>query len=101
MPVEVQITYDKQSYDAEALQKAAYRGLNYLTLEYTVDEANYYCILRPNKDISNDDFNAAVEEYRKDVVDYQLRRKIKLETEPVRNLILGIAFSQTGLQDGE
>lgn len=97
----VQITYDKQSFDAETLQKAAYRNLNDITLEYVVDGNTFRCTLKANNGISDEKFHQAVEEFRKDVIDYQLRSKIKNETEPVRNLILGLVFSQTGLQGNE
>jgi His-Xaa-Ser system protein HxsD len=51
--------------------------------------------------VSDHDFSIAVESFKKDVLDYHLRAKIKAETAPVRNLILGLAFSKTGLQDRE
>lgn len=101
MPQEVLLTYDEQSYAAEALQKAAYRALNAFTVDVSVSAGNYQCRLVPNAGVSDEVFQQALEEFRKDVLDYQLRLKLKAETEPVRNLILGVAFSRTGLQSSE
>jgi His-Xaa-Ser system protein HxsD len=38
-----------------------------------------------------------VESFKKEVLDQDLRLKLKAETEPIRNLILAHAFSKTGL----
>ena len=38
---------------------------------------------------------------RSEVIDQTLRLRIARETEPVRNLIFALAFSQTGLADAE
>ncbi|MDA3876658.1 MAG: hypothetical protein PF483_06175 [Halothiobacillus sp.] len=64
-------------------------------------EGRVFCTLSPNLGVSDEGFAYAVQEFKKNVLDYQLRLKIKLETEPVRNLILGLAFSRTGLQGSE
>jgi len=37
-------------------------------------------------------------DFKKEILDQNLRLKIKRETEPMRNLILGYVFSKTGLQ---
>lgn len=98
MPDVVRLTFDVQAYGVEALQKAAYRGLNYFTVDMAVAEGSHECSLVPNSGVSDEEFAHAVEEFRKDALDYQLRLKLSAETEPVRNLILGIAFSRTDLQ---
>lgn len=97
----VRLDFDERYYSVEALQKAAYRGLNSFTVELTVRDGGHVCTLLPNSGISDEDFARAIEEFRKDALDYQLRAKLSADTEPVRNLILGIAFSRAGLQGGE
>ena len=42
-----------------------------------------------------------VDEFKKEVLDQHLRIKVKNETEAVRNLVLGIAFSNSGLLANE
>lgn len=97
MPDHVLVSYEKAMYSAEAIQKAAYRGINHFTLDLETSEDKLLCRLNRNIKSSNDAFEYSVEEFKKDVLDYQLREKIKLETEPLRNLVLSIAFSKTGL----
>jgi His-Xaa-Ser system protein HxsD len=89
--------YDSSLYPAEVIQKAAYKSLNKMTLNLKVVGSNLVCELQSNKNISDEAFELAVEEFKKDVLDYLLRDKIKKESEPLRNLILSIAFSKTGL----
>ena len=85
-------------YDAQAIQKAAYRSLNAFTLDMSIEGDSYVCVLLGNITTDADAFNKAVESFKKDVLDYQLRGQLKAETEPVRNLILGVAFANSGLQ---
>lgn len=93
----VELVYDRRLYDPQAIQKAAYIGLPAFTLELQIEGEQLRCTLLSNLTTSAEAFEKAVEEFRKDVLDHQLRLKLKAETEPVRNLILGIAFSNTGL----
>ena len=101
MTEHMQITFDEKLYDVEAIQKAAYRSLNVFTVDITITDGKINCLLKPNISASEAGFAHGVEEFKKDVLDQQLRIKLKAETEPIRNLILGIAFSNTGLQGGE
>lgn len=101
MTEHMQITFDEKLYDVEAIQKAAYRSLNVFTVDITITDGKINCLLQPNIGASEAGFAHGVEEFKKDVLDQQLRIKLKAETEPIRNLILGIAFSNTGLQGGE
>jgi len=97
----MQITFDEKSYNVEAIQKAAYRSLNIFTVDISITDGKINCLLQPNIGTSEAGFAHSVEEFKKDVLDQHLRIKLKAETEPIRNLILGIAFSNTGLQGGE
>ena len=97
----MRLLFDKKAYAVEALQKAAYRGINYFTVDFSANNGNHECVLVPNIGVSDQEFQCAIEEFRKDALDYQLRLKLNAETEPVRNLIIGIAFSKTGLQGSE
>ena len=44
-----------------------------------------------------DDVEAILAEFRNEVLDQTLRERIRGETQEVRNLILALAFSNTGL----
>ncbi|SCX63862.1 MULTISPECIES: His-Xaa-Ser system protein HxsD [unclassified Pseudomonas] len=96
-----ELTFDSQLYGAEAIQKAAYRAMHAFTLDLKVDGDNILCTLIGNITTEQGTFERAVEEFRKDVLDYQLRAQLQAETAPIRNLIIGLAFSNARLNPSE
>lgn len=101
MPENLHLNFDLQLYNPEAVQKAAYRVMNYLTADISVSENLIECKLFPNITVSKEQFSFGVEEFRKHVLDYQLRYNLKKETEQLRNLVLAVAFSKTDLLQSE
>ncbi|WP_095153020.1 His-Xaa-Ser system protein HxsD [Pseudomonas sp. Irchel s3b5] len=91
------LVFDERLYDAQVLQKAAYRSINSLTVDITPDEGQFVCALSSNIGVDEQSFLSAVQEFQKDALDYQLRHRLAVETQPIKNLILGLAFSKTGL----
>lgn len=96
-----ELIFDSQLYGAEAIQKAAYRAMHAFTLDLKVDGDNMLCKLVGNITTEHAAFERAVEEFRKDVLDYQLRAQLQAETAPIRNLIIGLAFSNARLKPSE
>jgi len=92
-----EVTFDCKLYGAEAVQKAAYRGMNAFTLDLKVAGDGIVCRLVGNITTEQEAFERAVEDFRKDVLDYQLRAQLQAETAPIRNLIMGLAFSNLRL----
>jgi His-Xaa-Ser system protein HxsD len=101
MAIEAIISLDSKVCSIESAQKAAYRSLQLFTIDIQTNSTHLNCKLTANKGVSEEAFNYAVQEFRKNILDEELRIKLKKETEHVRNLILGIAFSKTGLQKDE
>lgn len=101
MSEQLKLEFDIQVYSIEAAQKAAYRLLNYFTLDIQLNANQLVCILNSNQGISKEGFEFSVQEFKKNILDEELRLKIRKETEPIRNLVLGVAFSRTGLQKNE
>lgn len=101
MTLPVLLDFDSQIYSGDALQKAAYRCIDRITVQLERNGSLLSCRIESNLGVDGYDFAQAVEEFQKNVLDYQLRERIRVETEPLRNLVLGIAFSRTGLQGGE
>ncbi len=91
------LVFDEGIYDAPVLQKAAYRSMNSLTVDIATDEGQFICVMSSNIGVDESSFLSAVQEFKKDVLDYQLRHQLSAETQPIKNLILGLAFSKTGL----
>lgn len=99
--VELALEFDERLYSVEALQKAAYRYIHVLVADFSLGEGKVHCLLTPKHGVGDETFPRHVQEFKNEVLDQQLRLKIREDTEQVRNLILGIAFSNTGLQTGE
>jgi His-Xaa-Ser system protein HxsD len=93
----MKLSLDKSAYSLEAVQKAAYRFIDRLTVVISTDELHVVCEIEalPN---SQDDFAFNIDDFKRELLDQELRMKIKQETESTRNLILAYAFSNTGLQ---
>ena len=94
----MKLEINEQTYCLEAIQKAAYRFIDRLTIFITKSEGNFVCEITP---IASDDvmFNEHIANFKRELLDQQLRKQIKDETEPTRNLILAYAFSRSGLQE--
>lgn len=99
--VGVRLTFDEQVYSIEAIQKAAYRFIHLFALDMSLSEGIILCVLTPTQEHSPEGLEHSVNEFKKEVLDQHLRLKIKTETEAVRNLVLGIAFSNSGLLASE
>lgn len=82
----------------EAIQKAAYRLNQVLSISVKDEGENHSVSLSLLKD---GDINHYANVFKKHLNDEELRIKLKKETEHERNLILGIAFSQTNLVKDE
>lgn len=93
------LTFEKEAFSLTAIQKAAYRGSKFFTAQLETSERTINCTLYSCIGTDEEAFLFAIENFQKDVIDYQLREAIALQTEPVRNLILGLTFSKTELMD--
>lgn len=98
---DVLLVFDERIYSIEAVQKAAYRFIHLFTMDMKLNEGEIHCTLTPSQEHSVDGLKHYVSEFKKEILDQHLRLKIKAETEDVRNLILGIAFSNSGLLGSE
>ncbi len=84
-------------FDLEAVKRAAYRFSDRLVIDIVPGADAIACTLRA---LSSRVAPASLEaEFRNEVLDQDLRLKIGKETEQLRNLVLSLAFSKTGLQE--
>jgi His-Xaa-Ser system protein HxsD len=93
----MKLEFDASAFSVEAAQKAAYRRMSEVTVDIRLEGSLLICVLSAANGLDEDRFALSVQEFRKDILDEQLRLLLRSETEPVRNLILGIAFSNTRL----
>ena len=91
------LALDQSVYSLEAVQKAAYRFIDRLTILISRADTEILCEITATECLSKP-FDETVADFKRELLDQQLRFQIKAETEPVRNLILALAFSRSGLQ---
>lgn len=95
------LTFDKRVYSVNAVKQAAYRFLDGFTTDITMEAEEIRCSLTFKDSVTEEKAQRLVNEFKNEVLDQDLRERLKAETEGVRNLILAHAFSKTGLIDNE
>ena len=97
MPREVRYTvaFDRDAHSVDAVQRAAYRLADRASYEVMVGDAAIEVMISLLKE--GTDMASLVGEFRNEVLDQVLRERIRAETADVRNLVLALAFSRTGL----
>lgn len=89
---------DSQVYSREVIMKACYRlGDKFSTLISSEVENNFSISFLPISSNSNLAVEDAVKLFYAELLDEALRKEIADKTEPIRNLILAQAFSNTSL----
>lgn len=92
-----QLRLDSSIYSIDAAEKAAYRFIDRLSMLVSQDGGNILLDLSfPSEDVQLNE--SILDDFKKELLDQNLRLKIKAETEATRNLILSFVFSKTGLQ---
>jgi len=95
----IELTFDGTVYTTSCVKSAAYRGMREFTAEIKKESEQIFCRLSKLPDCDQDSFEAAITEFQKNVLDYSLREELEKKTSDIRNLILNLAFSKTGLTD--
>ena len=95
----MEITFDQATGELGALQRAASALAKLMTVDIATSGDRYVCRLFPQEPTA--DAAELAHRMRAEVIDQTLRLRIAAETEPLRNLIFALAFSQTGLTGDE
>ncbi len=96
------LSFDQATVDLDALQRSAYALAREATADIRVTGADFTVTLFPRSTgTSHADSSELAHRFRTEVNDQVLRGRIARETEPLRNLVFALAFSQTGLVEGE
>ena len=93
------VTFDRATVELDAVQRAAYAVAAMMTVDIRASADEYLCTLFPRD--PDTDLADHQHRMRSEVIDQTLRLRIGQETEPLRNLIFALAFSQTGLAGTE
>ena len=97
-PLEAVVVFPASAFSVEAVKRAAYALMNVVDVMLETSPEELRCTLRPAR--ADSDFTTAERDFRREVLDQDLRISIERRTEPYRDAILGLAFSKTGLQGG-
>ncbi|HWH59565.1 MAG TPA: His-Xaa-Ser system protein HxsD [Terriglobales bacterium] len=92
----LQIAFSAGVYDIDAIKLAAYRFADRVSVQIDLIGEDVSCVLTALT--SKTDLETIGAHFRNEVIDQDLRKRVAKETESVRNLILSLAFSKTGLQ---
>ena len=84
-------------YSVDAVKRAAYCFTDRVAIDIQPNPDATICTLRPLS--PKVDLSAIEGQFRNEVLDQDLRITIANETEPLRNLVLSLAFSKTGLHE--
>jgi His-Xaa-Ser system protein HxsD len=93
------IHFANDVFSIDAIKRAAYRLSDRVVVDIAPDATGISCTLRAAAGARNSNLTDAERDFRTEVLDQDLRAQIAKETEPLRNLILSLAFSKTGLQE--
>jgi len=96
--IEQTLSFEAALYSADAIQRAAYTLSDRLSCDVASDRGAYRCTLQL-PDASSDEVDALLAAFRNEVLDETLRERVREQTHDVRNVILALAFSETGLVD--
>lgn len=95
--IQMKLELDEKIYCLEAVQKAAYRFIDRLTILITNSDGKLVCEIEAVEGAEKQ-IDKNIANFKRELLDQQLRKQIKDETESARNLILAYAFSRSGLQ---
>lgn len=93
------VTFDDATVELDALQRATYALADLMTVDIARTGGTFVCTLHARN--RTDDESELAHRLRAEVIDQTLRLRIADQTEPLRNLIFALAFSQTGLGGGD
>ena len=94
--IEREVRFHLSAASVDAIQRAGYRMSDRLSIELEVEVDGFRCALHVKTD-DVDEADEAVRDFRTHVLDEVLRARIREETTQVRNVILSVAFSRSGL----
>ena len=95
------LRFDNRVFSLPAVKKAAYKYINSFTADINLEGNAILCGLTFISPANEERASNLIEDFKKEVLDQDLREQIKTETAPIRNLIFALAFSKTGIVGDE
>jgi His-Xaa-Ser system protein HxsD len=97
--IERTLSFDSSTASLDAIQRAVYRLSDRLSCDIAAKDGAVEVVIHPGD--PGADIDQLLGDLRNEVLDQSLRDRVRAETSDVRNLILALAFSKTGLADGD
>jgi len=95
------ISFDLGSVSLNSIKRAAYKYTDRCSVDLRIVDNEGLCIFNFKEQISDQEFEKFMIEFRNEVLDEELRAEIFSKTEPIRNLILAHAFSNANLEEND
>ncbi len=96
-----EVRFSSSIYNLDTIKRAAYRFTGQLAFNFLPEKDSIVCQITPLSDDAASDMETAINEFKNEILDQDLRRTIADETAVTRNVILAHVFSKTGLQSVE
>ncbi len=93
---ERQVAFEASIYSPDAIQRVVYKLSDRLSCDIIADGPIIRCTVHLASQ-GEEEAEVTVADFRNEVLDETLRERIRDETREVRNVILALAFSNTGL----
>jgi len=95
------IKFERDLYSPDCIKKAAYKYIDQFAIDIVKKEKFWEVVISFDLNTEEEEQQVFIDDFKKEVLDQDLRERIKKETESVRNLILAHAFSKTILIQDE
>lgn len=89
------------AFDLGTVKRAAYRFLDRFSADIRTEDAEVVCDVTFAHGVSAQAAQEIIADFRKEVLDQDLRRVVAAETAVYRNAILALAFAPSKLQGDE
>jgi His-Xaa-Ser system protein HxsD len=96
-----ELIFDSRIFSLDAVRNAAYRMADLIDIEIRLDSESIVCSISLVGGSDAGRLEDALQRLRREVIDHDLRIRIREQTEATRNLILAHAFSKTGIIPSE
>lgn len=97
MSTDVELVFDNGVFSLTEIKKASYKFIDKFSVDFLISDHKIVCALQFSPSYSESAIKLIVMDFKKEILDQNLRTIIASETESVRNLILAHAFSRTSL----
>lgn len=97
--IERALSFDLSAASLDAVQRAVYRMSDRLSCDITATDGVTEVVVHPSD--PDADIERLLGDLRNEVLDQELRERVRAETSDVRNLVLALAFSKTGLAEAD